>query len=310
MKAMLKLAPWITYPLVVGGSVVGAVALLDSGLGAEVVVPIVSAMALCVIVALERLLPYSAQWGRSHGDFWTDGVHATVSMVLIPEGLRLLLLGALTAASASITAWVGMGLWPTGLPWLAQLALAILITELVQYWTHRWMHTIEPLWRLHAIHHSAPRLYWLNSGRFHPFDAVVTWASSMPALWLLGCPEPVVALYLVFTTSHGPLQHANVDVRLGPLNWLICQGELHRWHHSPDMAEGNHNYGSLLILWDVIFGTRMLPPDRRPPEDLGIGGMPDFPADYLGQLAAPFRWARLPRVQASAPAPDRGQTEG
>ena len=26
------------------------------------------------------------------------------------------------------------------------------------------------MWRVHAAHHSAPRLYWLNATRFHPFD--------------------------------------------------------------------------------------------------------------------------------------------
>ena len=32
------------------------------------------------------------------------------------------------------------------------------------------MHEVPWLWRFHATHHSAPRLYWLNAGRFHPLD--------------------------------------------------------------------------------------------------------------------------------------------
>ena len=72
--------------------------------------------------------------------------------------------------------------------------------------------------------------------------------------------------------------------------------ELHRWHHSPDLAEGNHNYGGNLIVWDVVFGTRFLPPDREPPRTIGIGDMPAFPRGLLWQLAVPFRWARVREI--------------
>ncbi|WP_422822321.1 sterol desaturase family protein [Vreelandella nanhaiensis] len=34
---------------------------------------------------------------------------------------------------------------------------------------HRASHRIGWLWRLHAPHHSAERLYWLNGKRRHPF---------------------------------------------------------------------------------------------------------------------------------------------
>ena len=91
---------------------------------------------------------------------------------------------------------------------------------------------------------------------------------------------------------HGLFQHANIDVRLGPLNWLFSMAELHRWHHSSRLAETNHNYGATLILWDVVFGTRYLP-ERSAPEVIGIPDIPNFPRGFLGQLAVPFRWAQL-----------------
>jgi sterol desaturase/sphingolipid hydroxylase (fatty acid hydroxylase superfamily) len=59
------------------------------------------------------------------------------------------------------------------------------------------------------------------------------------------------------------------------------------------MQEANHNYGVVLIVWDWLFGTRLLPSDRMPPEDVGIGTMRDFPAGYWAQLASPFVWPKL-----------------
>ncbi|MBZ0254346.1 MAG: sterol desaturase family protein, partial [Candidatus Methylomirabilis sp.] len=97
----------------------------------------------------------------------------------------------------------------------------------------------------------------------------------------------------LFTGMHGMFQHCNVDVRLGPLNWVFSAAELHRWHHAPDAATANHNYASKLALWDIAFGTRLWAPDRRPPVATGIETLPNFPGDYLGQLAAPFRWERV-----------------
>jgi sterol desaturase/sphingolipid hydroxylase (fatty acid hydroxylase superfamily) len=77
--------------------------------------------------------------------------------------------------------------------------------------------------------------------------------------------------------------------------------EPHRWHHSRTLQEANSNYGSNLIIWDLLFGTFFLPRDRQPPEAIGIGDMPAFPSRYLEQLASPFNWRQ---VKARAAASD------
>ena len=100
-------------------------------------------------------------------------------------------------------------------------------------------------------------------------------------------------LMAVWVAVHGLFQHCNVHLRLGPLNWVFSMAELHRWHHSPDSAEANHNYGGNLILWDIVFGTRWLPQDREPPVATGIASLPNFPKGYRALLGAPFRWRRL-----------------
>jgi ornithine lipid hydroxylase len=101
----------------------------------------------------------------------------------------------------------------------------------------------------------------------------------------------VLLLFATFSGAHMLMQHANVDVRLGPLNWIFSMNEVHRWHHSRIIAEQNANYGGVLLVWDVIFGTRFHPADREPPVDVGLHGLRDFPTGYLEQLASPFRRA-------------------
>ena len=67
-------------------------------------------------------------------------------------------------------------------------------------------------------------------------------------LALLGAGEKVIALTIVYSAVHALLQHSNVDVRLGPLNWIFSMAEVHRWHHSRDLGESNANYGQTLLV--------------------------------------------------------------
>ena len=296
---MRPLARVLAFPVVMGGSVAAAIHLTPI-LGATRAVTLVQVVAVLAIVALERLLPFRPRWNASHGDLRTDMVHATVSGV----GTAQLLLPAVKLGggvlAARLSAAVGSTLWPVGWSPLAQLVLALLIAELAQYWWHRWQHEHEALWRFHAVHHSAPRLYWLNAARFHPLDLATLYAVGYLPLVALGCPEDTLLLFVLFDAVFGMFQHCNIDVALGPLNWIFSMAEPHRWHHSRVLAEANNNYGSNLIVWDLVFRSFFLPPAA--PAEIGIGDMPAFPPGYLAQLASPFRWRRVKRDAAAVSA--------
>ncbi|MDJ0848416.1 MAG: sterol desaturase family protein [Myxococcota bacterium] len=270
--------------------------------GAEPLVALVVMITLhyTFLAVAERRIPWHRSWLHDRGDLRTDiGLFAVNSLI---GGVAA---GAFLAAVAVLAGWlassVGLGIWPTGWPILLQLPLALVVAELVEYSVHRAMHEVPWLWRLHATHHSAPRLYWLNAVRFHPIDLFLVGAGKLVPLVLLGAAEPLFAFVNLFSGVHGSYQHANVPVRIGPLNWIFSMTELHRWHHSPRMQEANHNYGGNLIVWDVIFGTRWLPADREPPETIGIESQPNFPMGFWANLVAPFRWRKV--VAESRPAP-------
>ena len=92
------------------------------------------------------------------------------------------------------------------------------------------------LWRFHAIHHSAEHLDWLVNTRAHPFDMVFTRLSGLAPVYLLGLAhttgphiDPAVAIVTIFGTLWTFFIHANIRVRLGPLelaDFLPCLSPL------------------------------------------------------------------------------------
>jgi len=281
-----------TFPVVFGG--VMAVAVYGIGQGWD---PVATAMSLTGVVVLlllvlERIHPYHQEWQRSHGDIRTDLVHNFVNF-WIPEVYAVVFVGAFTVGATWLSDTVGMRLWPDAWPLLAQLLLALVIGEFGTYWIHRLMHENAFLWRFHGVHHSAPRLYWLNAGRFHPLDLFAQQFLGVTPLVLLGADMRIIALHTLFTAVHGMFQHCNIDIRLGPLNWFFSMAELHRWHHSKHLEEANTNYGANIIWWDVVFGSRFAPTDREPPTEIGIAALPNFPGGYWAHLRSPFRWKEI-----------------
>jgi sterol desaturase/sphingolipid hydroxylase (fatty acid hydroxylase superfamily) len=301
--------PWLLFPLVVTAMLAYALATphldfarwLGQPEAANAAYRPLSAIVLFygLIALLERAFPYRREWNRSHGDVWTDVFHLLFTGQGA-QGLFFALASApLIALSAWVTASVGAPLWPSSAPALVQLALALLLGELGHYVFHRLSHENSLVWRLHAAHHSAPRLYWLNATRFHVLDLFLLISFESLPLALLGAGADVLGPYLVFRAVYGQVQHCNVDMRTPRwLDWLWSSPGVHRWHHSTVSREGNHNYGAVLNVWDHVFRS-FLRPDRPFAGPVGIGQLPDFPRGYLGQQLAPFRWAAVRRGAGS-----------
>ncbi len=278
----------LAFPCVFVCSLAAAWWGLERGFSASLVVFGTSTAAALAITLLERLLPFQKEWSRNHGDVPTDLFYVVTSLFAAPRLFDILALTALLELASVLP--FGGGIWPVALPWGVQLVLAVLVAELGGYWWHRLLHERPLLFRLHATHHSAPRLYWVNATRFHPFDNVILYGVQVFPLIIAGANESVLVGFTVWSLVHGFFQHGNVDVRLGPLNYLFSMAELHRWHHSRELEEANRNYGSNCILWDLIFGTFYWPKDRTPPSNVGLTDLPEFPQRVVPQLLSPFLW--------------------
>jgi len=69
---------------------------------------------------------------------------------------------------------------------------------------------------------------------------------------------------IIFTKTipgvlHSFASHANIDFRLGFLNYVFSMTELHRMHHSRQIRECDSNYGGTTIIWDILFNSRIQP---------------------------------------------------
>jgi sterol desaturase/sphingolipid hydroxylase (fatty acid hydroxylase superfamily) len=285
------------FPVTIAAFVAAGMHFLARGLPPALLNPLAVPFFLLWVALLERHHPYCRAWNRNHGDVRSDVMHLVVSSGLTTQIVTGLSTLALEPLGDRLAARLGGHLWPRDWPLVGQLALALCVSEFGGYWAHRLQHEVPLLWRVHAAHHGAARLYWLNAARFHPIDmAMLTFAGFGP-LVLLGCPPDTMALTLLFAGMHGTFQHANIHMKLGFLNWFFSMAELHRWHHSRSIEESSANYSGHVLLWDIVFGTRFLPKDREPPCDVGIAELPTFPNGYLEQLKSPFTLDRLKRAQ-------------
>lgn len=281
------------FPALVGGNLYWAITRIEAGTPpAEAILP-PTIFSYLLIASLERLFFWQREWLRSRGDLRVDLAHLLISGVFTIQLLTVpITLGAVVAASW-LARLVGGTFWPTDWSLWVQLPLALVFGEFFLYWIHRLTHEFDLLWRFHAMHHSAPRLYFLNAVRFHPVDIALSSFSPLIPLIIVGADGRLIALFGLFSAVHGLFQHANLVLKLGPLNWFFSMAELHRWHHSRLERESNTNYGQNLIVWDIIFGTRFLPKDREPPADIGISKLDAFPMTWWQQLISPLVWRRI-----------------
>lgn len=143
------------------------------------------------------------------------------------------------------------------------LALLFLGVEFFYYWFHRASHRIRWFWATHAVHHSATRfnlsaairLGWTGqlSGAFLFF---------LPLAWLGFHPVAIVAM-LGLGLIYQFFLHTHLDISLGPLEYILNTPRHHRVHHASNEACLDRNYGSVLIIFDRLFGTYAAAPEQE-----------------------------------------------
>jgi sterol desaturase/sphingolipid hydroxylase (fatty acid hydroxylase superfamily) len=183
----------------------------------------------------------------------------------------------------------------SGLPIWVQFPLVVLVADLAQYWSHRLMHTVPFLWRVHAIHHSSEAMDWLASSRLHIGEVIITRTCVLVPVFVLGFSQVVVLLYVVYIGLHAIFVHANVRFTFGPLRHVLVTPAFHHWHHSDDPAAANTNFAVHLPLIDRVFGTYHHP--AQWPASYGIA--PErLPDGLLRQLLYPLQ--PLTRLRSAA----------
>ncbi|MBI1406564.1 MAG: sterol desaturase family protein [Caulobacter sp.] len=200
--------------------------------------------------------------------------------------------------------------------------LALFLAGELGYWVDHWLsHRVPFFWEFHKVHHSAEHLSPLTNFRVHPIEglkfawvlALFMGATGAVLTWLLGRPagaftvfdRNVIALAGLYLVQH--LQHSHLWIRFtGPVGRWIYSPAHHQIHHSNAPEHFDRNFGSLLTLWDRLFGSHYEPPATRPPLTFGLGpGESTHHSLWEGYLAPV---GKALATLAPRPAPPLGET--
>lgn len=241
-------------------------------------------------VVLERLRPARPHQGLVRREFLNDLAYLAINghLFAMLTYTALSFVGDHTnIALASVSLLPERG-WLDTRPFWIQFAIFLVASDFMQWCVHNLLHRVPFLWTFHKVHHSAPYLDWAANFRFHWMELIVYKSFQyVPLLWLGGSPEPLMAVY-VFATVWGHFNHANLDLKIGPLGYVFNSPRMHLWHHDASSEGGTgKNYGIVLSLWDWLFRTAYWPRDRAP-ERIGYPGDEDMPRDVIRQELFPF----------------------
>jgi sterol desaturase/sphingolipid hydroxylase (fatty acid hydroxylase superfamily) len=240
-----------------------------------------------------------------------------ISMSGMHAGLELLF-GPATAEPAGSVGLVGR---------VVYAVVVVLLVDFAAFYVHLLQHRIPALWAFHKVHHSAVVLNPFTNYREHPVDnliyAVVTgFAYGAPAgvaTWYYGVAPSlpflfgVVAPILAFDVLGYHLRHSHIWLRWpGRLAWVFGCPAHHQVHHSAHPDHAAKNLAFMFPIWDVLFGTFVLPEEEEPLE-FGLGDGTEARYDGVASIyLLPFK--ELLRGSSPAgepltevPAPVRGQ---
>jgi len=134
------------------------------------------------------------------------------------------------------------------------LAGAVLAWDFIYYWNHRFMHESRYMWAIHVVHHSSER-YNLSTALRQPVaDAFGTFLP-YSLLCLVGFRPDVVATARGINLLYQYWIHTDAIRRLGPFERALNTPSHHRVHHGSNPQYLDRNHGSILIVWDKLFGT-------------------------------------------------------
>jgi len=134
------------------------------------------------------------------------------------------------------------------------LAAAVAGWDFIYYWNHRFMHQSRYMWAVHVVHHSSEH-YNLSTALRQPVADALGTGLPYGALCLLGIPPELVKRARDINLLYQYWIHTETLGRLGPVEAMLNTPSHHRVHHGSNRRYLDRNHGSILIVWDKLFGT-------------------------------------------------------
>jgi len=222
-----------------------------------------------LFVPIELAFPKNKLQSKFHEEWRTDLIYFGISHLAIQ------LFGVLTKKPAvAFFGWMNLEPvqeWVSSLPFIVELLFALVVTDLFQYWAHRFFHSHHYLWR---------------GSRTHFIDIFFTRSVSYIPLYILGFSTLTFNVYIVFIAIHAVLIHSNTSIKFGFLKYIITTPQYHHWHHCEEPEHYGNNFAVVFPFIDKIFGTYYLPGNKWP-KGTGLVDA-SFPKGFIKQLVFPF----------------------
>tara|TARA_R110002050_G_scaffold300621_3_gene471025 strand:+ start:182 stop:1063 length:882 start_codon:yes stop_codon:yes gene_type:complete len=231
----------------------------------ESVSKLIAVVVLLVLGILESIGGLYFNDKRTKNDFTIELLSLVILPTLIQPGIFLLVfwvLGTFLPGFEDLFIGISIG-W--------QILAFLVLDDMTQYWWHRFSHVNTKMWKLHRPHHVVEEMGVLVTYRnailyyaFMPgiwFSAMLVYAG-MGYVYLFYLPIKLTIILLAHSETKWDRILYKYKI-LSPVAWVIerviSTPSTHFAHHGLTAEDGvshpNGNYGNLLFIWDVIFGT-------------------------------------------------------
>jgi sterol desaturase/sphingolipid hydroxylase (fatty acid hydroxylase superfamily) len=233
------------------------------------------------IITWERVSPYRKGLKFFREGFWIDLVWYTLIQSYF---LKILIFDYIIAPVQHHFDWSAFQFvihWPVAV----QVLFFLVTHDLYIYLFHRLQHRSKFLWRTHEAHHSGKEVDFLSGSRSHIVEIIINQTIEFAPIILLGADPAVIPIKALLDAMFGMFIHANVNVKLGKLKYILNTPELHLWHHANYLEVFHANFATKFAIWDHLFGSAYdpghAPGNER--ENWGLGY--EYPRDYFMQHA-------------------------
>ena len=146
-------------------------------------------------------------------------------------------------------------IWNQYPEWVA-MAAWIIVTDFLYYLQHYINHKVPVFWYFHTIHHSQKNINFFTDFRYHMLEYVVRYTILTVPMLMFDIDAKKITYFLIFQTWYTRFYHGNIRTNLGVLRYILVTPQSHRIHHSKEGRHRDKNFGSILSIWDYLFGTQ------------------------------------------------------
>jgi sterol desaturase/sphingolipid hydroxylase (fatty acid hydroxylase superfamily) len=174
-------------------------------------------------------------------------------------GVAAVVIGGVAVTTSWAAATAPEGMWRRRLlPALgtgpAAVALAIVGWDFIYYWNHRFSHESRYMWAMHVVHHSSEH-YNLSTALRQPVADALGTTLPYGTLCLLGVAPELITTARGVNLLYQFWIHTETIGRIGRPEAVLNTPSHHRVHHGSNREYLDRNHGSILIVWDRLFGT-------------------------------------------------------